>query len=61
MLLTGQLSPNIVRQEGAQALLARGQLDSSAQDSKHKFQTKATDEWHVLHDKKMNDTLSSLG
>jgi hypothetical protein len=56
MLPTGQGSPSKTRQGGAQELMALEQ-----QDRKHKFPMKAIEEWHILHDKKMNDALSILG
>ena len=56
MLPTGQGSPSDTRLGGAQALMAMEQ-----QVRKRKSPTKAIDEWHIRHDKKMNDTLSILG
>jgi hypothetical protein len=44
MLPTGQASPDTAKSEGAQALLAREQLDPSAQDRKRKSPTKPSED-----------------
>jgi hypothetical protein len=61
MLPTGQASQDKTRPGGAQPLLAREQLDTSAQDSKHKSPEKAKEDWHIRHDKKVNYILFFMG